>query len=90
MTLARYTARDIVRIMVDHEIIPGARGWPAQLAAITDELMLVWEIAALDIPSLLLPDAHVWIWTTSSYTDETYRLVLPSWGLTPVEDGPRR
>jgi N6-adenosine-specific RNA methylase IME4 len=51
-------------------------------------LMRVWEIAALDIPSLLLPDAHVWIWTTSSYTDETYRLVLPSWGLTPVFDVP--
>lgn len=51
-------------------------------------LMKVWEIAALDIPSLLMPDAHVWVWTTSSYMADTYRLVLPSWGLTPVFDTP--
>jgi hypothetical protein len=38
MTLARYTVRDLVRIVATHEVILGLGGWPAQLAAITDEL----------------------------------------------------
>ena len=45
--------------------------------------LTIQELAALPIPDLLAPAAHVWLWTTNAMIPHAYALIS-AWGLHPL------
>jgi N6-adenosine-specific RNA methylase IME4 len=44
--------------------------------------MTLSEIASLPIPTLALPDSHIYVWTFGPYIEDAYRIVR-EWGFKP-------